>query len=54
MSQVDLHIHSTASDGKFSPEAIVDKAAELGLTVIALADHDSVGGIAPALKAAKR
>ena len=53
MSQVDLHIHSTASDGKFSPAAIVSKTAALGLTVIALADHDSVDGIAPALEAAK-
>jgi predicted metal-dependent phosphoesterase TrpH len=50
---VDLHIHSTASDGKFSPEAIVGKATALGLTIIALADHDSVDGIAPALEAAK-
>jgi predicted metal-dependent phosphoesterase TrpH len=53
VSQVDLHIHSTASDGKFSPEEIVGKAAALGLTFIALADHDSVDGIAPALEAAK-
>jgi predicted metal-dependent phosphoesterase TrpH len=53
VSRVDLHIHSTASDGKFSPEAIVTKAAELGLTIIALADHDSVDGIAPALEAAR-
>jgi len=53
VSQVDLHIHSTASDGKFSPEAIVSKAAAFGLTIIALADHDSVDGIAPALEAAK-
>ncbi len=53
MSQVDLHIHSTASDGKFSPAAIVGKAAAFGLTIIALADHDSVDGIAPALEAAK-
>ena len=53
MSQVDLHVHSTASDGKFSPEAIVGKAAALGLTFIALADHDSIDGIAPALEAAK-
>lgn len=53
MGQVDLHIHSTASDGRFTPEAIVGKAAALGLTVIALADHDSVDGIAPALEAAK-
>lgn len=53
MSQVDLHIHSTASDGKFSPEAIVGKAAELGLKVIALTDHDTVDGIPPALEAAR-
>ncbi len=53
MSQVDLHIHSTASDGKFSPEAIVGKAAELGLKVIALTDHDTVDGIPPALEAVK-
>ncbi len=53
MSRVDLHIHSTASDGKFSPEAIVSKAAKLGLTIIALTDHDSVDGVAPALEAAR-
>jgi len=53
VSKIDLHIHSTASDGRFSPEEIVRKAAELGLSVIALADHDSVDGIAPALEAAR-
>jgi len=53
VSQVDLHIHSTASDGKFSPEAIVGKAAGLGLKVIALTDHDTVDGIPPALEAVK-
>ncbi|MFC1954942.1 PHP domain-containing protein [Chloroflexota bacterium] len=53
MSKVDLHIHSTASDGRFSPEEIVGKAAELGLTVIALTDHDSIDGIVPALSAGK-
>ncbi len=53
MSQVDLHIHSTASDGKLSPEAIVSKAAEVGLTVMSLTDHDSVEGVLPALEAAK-
>ena len=53
MSGVDLHIHSTVSDGKFSPTEIVRKAAEVGLRVIALADHDNVDGIAPALEAAK-
>ena len=53
MSKVDLHIHSTASDGRLSPADIVYKAAELGLTVIAIADHDTVDGIVPALVAAK-
>ncbi len=53
MSKIDLHIHSTVSDGKLSPADIVRKSAERGLTVIALADHDAVDGIAPALAAAK-
>ena len=53
MSKVDLHIHTTASDGKFSPADIVRKAAELGLAVIAITDHDSVDGIASAMAAAK-
>lgn len=53
MSKVDLHIHSTASDGRLSPADIVHKAVKLGLTIIAIADHDSVDGIAPALVAAQ-
>ena len=53
MSKVDLHMHSTASDGRLSPEGIVHKSAERGLIIIALTDHDSVDGIAPALVAAK-
>lgn len=53
MSRVDLHIHSTASDGRLSPAEVVRKSAEGGLIVIALTDHDTVDGIAPALEAAK-
>jgi len=53
MSKVDLHIHSTASDGQLSPSEVVRKSAELGLSVIALADHDTVNGIAEALEAAR-
>ncbi len=53
VSQVDLHIHTTASDGRLSPAEIVQKSAELGLTVIAISDHDTVDGIVPALEAAK-
>ncbi|MFC1987367.1 PHP domain-containing protein [Chloroflexota bacterium] len=53
MSKVDLHIHSNASDGRFSPSEVIHKSAEAGLTVIALTDHDTVDGIIPALEAAK-
>jgi predicted metal-dependent phosphoesterase TrpH len=53
VSKVDLHIHSTASDGRLSPADIVHQAAELGLDVMAITDHDTVDGIAPALVAAQ-
>jgi len=53
VSKIDLHIHSTASDGKFSPADIVHKSAELGLSAIAIADHDTVDGVASALAAAR-
>jgi len=53
VSQVDLHIHSTASDGRLSPEEVVARSAGLGLTTIAITDHDTVDGIVPALEAAE-
>lgn len=45
---IDLHTHTTASDGVLSPEALVEKAAEKGLAAIAVSDHDAVEGVAPA------
>jgi len=48
---VDLHVHSSASDGTESPDVVVAKAAALGLTAIALTDHDTLSGI-PAARAA--
>lgn len=42
---IDLHIHSTSSDGSCSPTEIVKMAKELGLAAIALTDHDTVAGI---------
>ncbi|MFO7812983.1 MAG: PHP domain-containing protein [Pelovirga sp.] len=45
---VDLHVHTTCSDGFFSPEDIVMQAARAGLVAIALADHDNIDGIDPA------
>jgi predicted metal-dependent phosphoesterase TrpH len=54
LGRVDLHIHSTASDGRLSPAEVIGEAAERGLVYIALADHDSVNGIAAARAAAQR
>jgi len=50
---VDLHIHSTTSDGLFSPAEIVKKAAGIGMRVISLCDHDTVDGITEALDCAQ-
>jgi predicted metal-dependent phosphoesterase TrpH len=50
---VDLHVHTTYSDGKFSPEEVVRKAIELGLRAIAVTDHDCVNGIPPTIEAAR-
>ena len=51
---IDLHIHSTASDGQYSPSEIVEKAAEKNIGVIALTDHDTVSGLDEAKKAAEK
>ncbi len=50
---VDLHVHTTASDGQLSPTEIVHQALEIGLAAIAITDHDTTEGIAEALGAAK-
>ncbi len=52
MNEVDLHCHTTASDGALSPEELVALAAHLGIKVLAITDHDSVEGIAAGLAAA--
>lgn len=49
---VDLHLHSTASDGTDTPARIVELAVEAGLDAIALTDHDTLDGIAEARAAA--
>lgn len=53
MSGIDLHIHTSVSDGRFSSAEIVSRSAAAGLEVIAITDHDTVNGIAPALQAAR-
>ncbi|MHB8839852.1 MAG: PHP domain-containing protein [Gemmatimonadaceae bacterium] len=50
--RIDLHAHSTASDGTASPTLFVETAARAGLTVVALTDHDTVDGVAEAVAAA--
>lgn len=52
-STIDLHMHSTASDGSDSPEAIAALAERNGLGVIALTDHDSLDGIPAASERAQ-
>jgi len=47
----DLHTHSTASDGQYSPTELVNLAKDSGLDVLALTDHDTVDGLAEAEKA---
>ncbi len=51
--RVDLHLHTTASDGRLTPEEVVQLAAKQGLSVVSITDHDSTDGIAAALAAAE-
>lgn len=51
---VDLHVHSTASDGTDTPTELVYKAAALGLVAIALTDHDTLAGLDEARAAAAK
>lgn len=52
MKRIDLHVHSTFSDGTDTPTEIVNKALALGLSAMALTDHDTVDGLCEAYKAA--
>jgi len=45
---IDLHTHSTASDGGYTPTALIELAAQSGLSAIALTDHDTLAGLAGA------
>ena len=50
---IDLHIHTTASDGQYSPTEIIQKAAEKGISVAAITDHDTIEGIEEGAAAAR-
>lgn len=49
MQQIDLHVHSTCSDGTYTPTQLVDYAIEKGLAAFALTDHDTVDGLDEAI-----
>jgi predicted metal-dependent phosphoesterase TrpH len=51
---VDLHTHSTASDGTLAPEGVIEAAERCGLTALALTDHDTIDGVPAARVAGER
>jgi len=54
MNEVDLHTHTTASDGTHTPPQLVARAAKLAVKVIAITDHDSTAGVPSAQTAGER
>ena len=52
--RADLHLHTNASDGALSPQALVFKAAKEGFELIAVTDHDTVAGVEEARDAARQ
>ena len=53
MNIIDLHVHSSKSDGSFTPTELVNYAIEKGLSAFALTDHDTTDGIDEALASAE-
>src|SRR5262249_30513310 len=51
--RADLHLHTTASDGEYTPVQVVDLARRSGLAAIAVTDHDTLAGVAPAREASR-
>ena len=54
MADADLHLHTTASDGRLTPTELVKLVASRGLKVVAVTDHDSTEGLAEAFQAARQ
>ena len=50
---IDMHVHSSASDGTFAPAALLSEAKKAGLYAMALTDHDTMDGVEEAAAAAK-
>jgi len=53
-ARIDLHLHSTASDGTLTPAELVARAASLGLAAVAITDHDSIGGVKEGMAEGRR
>lgn len=53
-NRFDLHSHSSVSDGTFTPTEVVEAAAKEGVRLLALTDHDNIGGVAEAVEAGTR
>jgi len=53
MVEVDLHLHTTASDGRLSPAEMIALVAQVGLKVVSVTDHDTTDGLEMALEATK-
>lgn len=51
---IDLHLHSTASDGRYAPSKVMEMAAARGLSAVSLTDHDTTAGLVDAESAATR
>ncbi len=51
---IDLHVHTTASDGQYTPAQIIEKASEKNIKVIAITDHDSFAGVNEAMTAGEK
>ncbi len=54
MARIDLHLHTTHSDGSLSPSAVLELAHKAGVTALAITDHDITDGIPDALQAGSR
>jgi 3',5'-nucleoside bisphosphate phosphatase len=51
---IDLHLHTTASDGRSTPAELLARACEAGLTIVAVTDHDTMAAVPDAIEAAPR
>ena len=50
----DLHIHTTASDGQYTPTQVIQLAKARGLDVLAITDHDTIDGLREAIQAGEQ